>query len=152
MPLGLKELETGHYVLFVVSIKAVTRDGWVLPRRVFTGDKKLSERLVQYLRDYIKEDEYNTSRVASADVEKEIVIFDGGIFHALSGNKYLVSEVQKSMEYVESNIIRAGDEGILHLFLLSRLVKRVKRPIWQRSLINLCCLCCYVNKSIAVRD
>lgn len=151
MPLGLKELETGHYVLFVVILKG-TRDGWGYTRRVFTGDKKLSERLVQYLRDYIKEDEYETSGVESADVEKEIVIFDGDIFHALSGNRYHVSEVQASMEYVESNIIRAGDEWILHLFLLCRLVKREKRPLWQRSVITLCCLCCCVNESIAVRD
>ncbi len=142
MPLGLKELETGHYVLFVVVVQMNDYN-----TTVFTRDEKLACRMTRYLRDHFHRHDCLASPLYNVFYRKEIVLFDGSVLHSLTGNKYEVAIVQSSLERLARQRLQdgAGDYWILAAFLEKPLKKR---PGWQRVLIDLCCLCCYVNKSV----
>lgn len=149
MPLDLKELESGHFVLFIVQLKIWT-SGRVETWRHFTRDEPTAQRMRSYLWEHFQEHDCCAAPVAAVEAIKEIVVFDGATLHTLTGRKFPLQAIQTSFEAIDRFKDDPHEDWILAVFKQSR---KQRRPRWQRILIDLgclCCACCCIDKSVTI--
>ena len=146
MPLDLKELDTGHCVLYVVQLTIWTRDNTSRLIKQFTPDEASAREIHDYLTTYYGQHTC-MAFLAEVDFGKEICVFDGRTLHSLSGRQYNVDRVQRSLERHKRFGAPEPGTWILAMFGERR---RQRRPKWQRCLIDLCGLCLFIDKSIDV--
>lgn len=146
MPLGLKELETGHYVLYVVSLNLCLHED-VSYTCHFHNDERIAQNIHRRLQQHMQEHDCWAAGVADVILRKEMVIFDGSMLHSLRGRTYDLGAVERSMHRINEYMHLPNEDWILAIFGESR---RQLRPVWQRVLLDMTSLCCCVRKSYAV--
>ena len=143
MPLGLKQLDTGHFLIF--TVETIVEGN--LHTRMTTRDSESAERIRRRLREHHHIHDNCCTGYTNAFVRREIVVSAGDQLHTLTGKRFKISEVANDFEWYKTFETLTNEDWILHRF--GDRPKRL-RPTWQRYLIVAFCLCCLVDQS-AVR-
>lgn len=135
----LKQVETGHYIVYVVIIAEYDCP----PYSWLFKHEAEAEKAYNILLSYVQTHGNCKREYGRVGKSKELVVFDGKSIHSLKGKTWSVDRLEHCLK---KNEFFKSHQGQWQLAIFGLHPKKL-RPKWQRFLIQASCTCCYIDQS-----
>jgi hypothetical protein len=141
----LKKLETGHYVLYIVTGYYNFNPKGDLYRIPFISETLANECSSVYQEHWAK---FAVQNRTFSRVQKVICVFDGELMHSISMSE---TNPMKTIDSYNEEVATSQDRHLTYLTFFDEGPRRRRSVLEQVLLALTCCCCLLVNDFISVR-